>query len=61
MNLPFISSAIIKECRNLRRLGHSLESLARRLGIDAETLCVLLGEPSWKEIPPEPEAPGNDE
>lgn len=61
MSLPFITPATIEELRNLRRLGHSLESLARRLRIEHEALCVLMGEPYWKETPTEPEAPGNDE
>ena len=44
MSLPYIPGHIVDECRDLRRQGHSLESLASRLGIDPEALGMLLGE-----------------
>jgi lambda repressor-like predicted transcriptional regulator len=44
----YIPGHIIDEARDLRRQGHSLASLASRLGIDPEALGVLLGEPTTK-------------
>ena len=56
----YIDGSTIAECRDLRRQGHSLASLAGRLGIDPEALATLLGEPCWKTIPTEPAADGCD-
>lgn len=50
----YVPGHIIDEARDLRRQGHSLASLASRLGIDPEALGVLLGEPAWKTVPAEP-------
>ena len=58
---PYIDGATLDEARELRHQGHSLASLASRLGIDPEALGTLLGEPAWKEIPPEPEATTSDD
>ena len=60
MSLPYVPGHIIDEARDLRRQGHSLESLASRIGIDPEALATLLGEPCWKSIPVEPAADGFD-
>ena len=54
--LPYVPGHIIDEARDLRRQGHSLESLASRLGIESEALGTLLGEPAWKTVPEEPAA-----
>ena len=56
MSLPYIPADIVDECREARRQGTTLESLASRLGIDAEALGTLLGEPAWKNVPAEPAA-----
>ena len=56
MSLPYLPGHIIDEARDLRRQGHSLESLASRLGIESEALGTLLGEPAWKTVPAEPAA-----
>ena len=50
MSLPYLPGHIIDEARDLRRQGHSLATLAGRLGIDPEELGVLLGEPAWKPV-----------
>ncbi len=42
--LPYIPGHIIDEAKDQRRQGHSLESLASRLGIAPEALGILLGE-----------------
>ena len=46
MSLPYIAADIIDEARDLRRQGHSLESLATRIGISPDALATLLGEPT---------------
>lgn len=51
MSLPYVPSDIIDEARDLRRQGHSIATLASRIGVSAEDLATLLGEPAWKELP----------
>lgn len=46
----YIPGHVIEEARDLRRQGHSLESLANRLGIEPEALGMLLGEPAKREL-----------
>ena len=48
MSLPYVPGHIIDECRDLRRQGHSLASLANRIGIDPAELARLIGEPVVK-------------
>lgn len=57
--LPRIPSHVIDEVRAQLRLGRSIESLARQLGIDQATLRSLLKEPQWRDLPPEPESTNN--
>ena len=52
MSLPYVPGHIIDECRDLRRQGHSLASLANRIGIDPEALGALLGEQATKPAEP---------
>ena len=47
----YIPGHIIDECRDLRRQGHSLATLARRAGVDADHLANLLGEPTLRPVP----------
>ena len=54
MSLPYIAGHIIDEVRDLNRQGHSIATLASRLGVSPEDLATLLGEPVWKPIPPQP-------
>ena len=54
MSTPYTPPHIIQEVRDLRRQGHSLQALAARIGITAEDLAALLGEPQWRMIPAEP-------
>lgn len=61
MSLPYLPSRVIAEARILRRLGNSLASVASHFGIDPENLRTALGEPAWKEIPPDPEPTNNDD
>ena len=51
MSLPYIPGHIIDECRDLKRQGHSIATLASRLGVSPEDLANLLGEPAWKQLP----------
>ena len=51
MSLPYIPGHIIDECRDLKRQGHSIATLASRLGVLPEDLATLLGEPVWKQLP----------
>lgn len=53
MSLPYIPSDTIDEARDLRRQGHSIATLASQLAVSAEDLATLLGEPAWKELPPQ--------
>ena len=47
----YIPGHIIDQCRDLRRQGHSLATLARRAGVDADHLATLLGEPALRPVP----------
>jgi hypothetical protein len=51
MSLPYIPADIIDEARDRRRQGDSLQGLASRIGVSAEDLATLLGEPAWKQVP----------
>jgi len=56
MSIPYIPRHILQEARDLRHQGHSIQGLAPRIGITAEDLAKLLGEPQWRTIPAEPVA-----
>lgn len=53
MSLPYVPADIIDEARDRRRQGDSLATLASRIGISAEDLATLLGEPQWKQVSPQ--------
>ena len=55
MSLPYVPGHIIDEARDLRRQGFSLDTLASRIGVSAEELAMLLGEPVWKQLPADTE------
>jgi len=46
----YVPGHILEKARDLRRQGHSLESLANRIGIEPEALGMLLGEPAKREL-----------
>lgn len=48
----YVPGAVLDECRDLRRQGVPVATLAERLHIEAAVLLQLLGEPAWKPIPP---------
>lgn len=54
MSITYIPRDIIEEACNLRLQGNSIQALAARIGITAEDLAKLLGEPQWRTIPAEP-------
>lgn len=47
---PYVPGHIIDEARDRRRQGHSLASLACRLGISPEALGMLLNESTAKPV-----------
>lgn len=56
MSATYLPGHVVDECRDLRRQGVPVATLAERLHIEPSVLLQLLGEPQWTPIPPTDDA-----